>query len=169
LSYNLFFQPPIAPIRALPQTKNTFACLAVSQVERDLKVLQILTPMTDAPWYVLADGPLNAHTLPHILAVIQTAGEGSSLCPGLDLTAVTEVDPAAAAELASWVERGKLNLLMSPAVAAAIPAHLSLAVRESHLAALESIATYVQDRLHQGLTGKGVLEELFERLRPVMA
>ncbi len=125
------------------------------------------TPLIDAPWYVLATGPLTVQSLPYVEASIQAARYGEVSPPVLDLSMLEGIDPDAAVRLASMVQSGEVSLL-APDLASiqALPALLSAIVRESHLEAVEAVLALVRQRRYEGLSDGEVLAALLKRIRP---
>lgn len=127
----------------------------------------ISTPLIDAPWYVLATGPLTVQSLPYVEASIQAAQYGEVSPPVLDLSMLDGIDPDAAVRLASMVQSGDVSLL-APDLASiqALPALLSAIVRESHLEAVEAVLALVRQRRYEGFSDSEVLAALLKRIRP---
>ena len=107
----------------------------------------VSTPLLDAPWYVMATGPLTTQSFSHLEAAIQAAQYGEISAPILDLSLLDRIDPDAADQLAGMVERGEVSLLApAPDAINGMPPRLTTILRESHLEAVEALFTLVRRR-----------------------
>jgi hypothetical protein len=125
----------------------------------------ISAPITEAPWYLLANGPLSVGSLPHVLAAVQAARYGEVMCPVLDLTMAGPVDADAGKCLAEMVDRGDLNVLGPGINHVSMAPGLAAVIRESHLEALETVVALIRRRRHEGLADSATISDLLDRLR----
>ena len=126
----------------------------------------VSTPLVDAPWYVVATGPLTTQSFSHLEAAIQAAQHGETSAPILDLALLDMIDPDAADRLAGMVERGEVSLLApDPEAVNAMPVRLTMILRESHLEAVDALLTLVRRRRYDGFSDGPVLTELLKRIR----
>ncbi len=128
-------------------------------------MLLITAPIADAPWYLMASGPLSVDSMPHVLAAIQAVRYGEVICPVLDLTTVDLIDAEAGNRLAEMVDRGDMNILGPGMSLASVPARLAAVVRESHLEAMETVLALIRRRRHDGIADHPAIAGLLDRLR----
>lgn len=128
-------------------------------------MFDISSPLTDAPWYLVARGPLTADRLTHLAAALRGASEGQDIPTVLDVTMVDHVVSEAGELLGDFVKRGEVSLLGPNLGRLPLPAGSETVLREAELEAKEALLALVRYRRHQGIADCREITAMLARLR----
>lgn len=127
-------------------------------------MIRISSPISDAPWFLMASGALSEGNVAQVVAAIDTLGTSDRARPVLDLLHVEPVETGAILALGKLVERGLVNLMFKQArLAGTLPARMAAVLGESHVEAWEAVLAHIRNRREQGLADCPGIESLLAR------
>lgn len=128
------------------------------------------SPITDAPWYLTASGLLLESSALQVAAAIDKAARNVPERAVFDLSTAERVETGVVIQLASLVERGRLNVIVQLGrLAPALPPKLAAVLGESQVEASEALLGHIRHRREQGLEDSEAIRALLARLRPADA